>query len=49
MKRVMIGIRIDEDLKKKFQIWCLENNTSIQKELETYILKKIGEEKEEDK
>lgn len=41
MKRVMIGIRIDQDVKKEFQKWCIENETSIQRELENYILKTI--------
>lgn len=44
MKKVMIGIRVKEDVKKEFQKWCIENDTSVQRELETHILKTIGRE-----
>ncbi|EGK10251.1 MAG: hypothetical protein M0Z65_10975 [Firmicutes bacterium] len=41
-KRVMIGIRVDEEVKRDFMKWCIDNGTSIQKELESHILSRIG-------
>lgn len=47
-KRVMIGIRVDEEVKRDFMKWCIDNGTSIQKELESHILSRIGRNLNED-
>ncbi|SMO91559.1 hypothetical protein [Melghirimyces algeriensis] len=47
-KRVMIGIRVDEEVKRDFMKWCIDNGTSIQQELESHILNRVGENLKED-
>lgn len=39
MSRKLIGFRLDEATAKQLQIYAIENNTSIQKLLEEYVIR----------
>lgn len=42
MSKKLIGFRLDEETAKRLQIYAIENNTSIQKLLEEYVLQLLN-------
>ena len=42
-KKQNLGMMVDEDLHKKFKIWCIENNTDMTTEVVGFIEEKVLE------